>query len=157
MEFIFKKDWSLKPLKLISAFTMIIAIKMVFIKSIYYYKCTNFADLISTSSIYIWTSILTYICKKKYCMQFLVFIIAYPFLWLFPFFPSQFFIGCQMELIFVYLHWLSQKSGSSKLSFGTILAIKNDWQSKKSYHHLCDMFMKMIKPWPYQKKWTEDL
>jgi KDO2-lipid IV(A) lauroyltransferase len=52
-------------------------------------------------------------------MQFLVFIIAYPFFGLFPFFPFAFWLSDGVYFLVYYIIGYRKKSGKSKLSFGT--------------------------------------
>jgi hypothetical protein len=85
-------------LKLIGAVTTIIAIKMIFIKSIVNYKCTNSQDPLvphqNISDIHFGLSLQ----EKVHAIS--RFHHSLPFSLDYLFFPFDFFIGCQMEFIF---------------------------------------------------------
>jgi KDO2-lipid IV(A) lauroyltransferase len=78
-------------------------------------------------------------------MQFLVLLSLTLFFGLFPFFPFAFFIGCQMAFISsIILSAIGKKVVKQALALH--LSDKERVViEKKSYRHLCDMFMEMIK------------
>ena len=82
-------------------------------------------------------------------MQFLIFIIAYPFLWIISILPFRIFYLLSDALYFLVYYIIGYRKKTVRenlalalphLSVAERLAIE-----KKSYHHLCDMFMEMSK------------
>jgi Kdo2-lipid IVA lauroyltransferase/acyltransferase len=82
-------------------------------------------------------------------MQFLVFILVYPFLWMISILPFRIlylFSDCVYILIY-YVFGYRKKTVKDNLT----LCFPNKTESelkiitKKFYHHLCDMFLEMIK------------
>jgi hypothetical protein len=99
----------IKTFKANSAFTMIIAIKMVFIKSIYCeLQGTNSQNRLVPHQ-FIWTFIFA-LSAKKVRMQFLV-LLSYLFFGLFPFFLSIFLLVVRWRLFSSLLYYGIAKSG----------------------------------------------
>nr|WP_315141124.1 lysophospholipid acyltransferase family protein [uncultured Flavobacterium sp.] len=82
-------------------------------------------------------------------MQFLVFIIAFPFLWIISILPFRLFYWFSdfVYLILYYIIGYRKKTVRENLAlaFPNLSAKKRLVIEKKSYHHLCDMFLEMIK------------
>ncbi len=82
-------------------------------------------------------------------MQFLVYIIAYPFLWLISILPFRVFY-CLSDFVYLIVYYII---GYRKKVVRDNLALALPYLSvnerlkieKKSYKHLCDMFLEMIK------------
>ena len=82
-------------------------------------------------------------------MQFLIFIIAYPFLWIISILPFRIFYWLSDVVYFIVYYIIGYRKKVVRenlalalphLSIAERLVIE-----KKSYHHLCDMFMEMSK------------
>ncbi|SIS70385.1 KDO2-lipid IV(A) lauroyltransferase [Zobellia uliginosa] len=82
-------------------------------------------------------------------MQLLVFILAYPLLWLISILPYRLFYGFSDFVFFLVYHVVGYRKDvvktNLKLAFPDkteeeILAIR-----KKFYHHMCDAFLEMVK------------
>lgn len=82
-------------------------------------------------------------------MQFLVFIIAFPFLWIISILPFRLFYWFSdfVYLILYYIIGYRKKTVRENLAlaFPNLSAKERLVIEKKSYHHLCDMFLEMIK------------
>lgn len=82
-------------------------------------------------------------------MQFLVFIIAFPFLWIISILPFRLFYWFSdfVYLILYYVIGYRKKTVRENLAlaFPNLSAKERLVIEKKSYHHLCDMFLEMIK------------
>ena len=82
-------------------------------------------------------------------MQFLVFIIAFPFLWIISILPFRLFYWFSdfVYLIVYYIIGYRKKTVryNLALAFPNLSAKEHLVIEKKSYHHLCDMFLEMIK------------
>ena len=82
-------------------------------------------------------------------MQFLVFIIAFPFLWIISILPFRLFYWFSdfVYLIVYYIIGYRKKTVryNLALAFPNLSAKERLVIEKKSYHHLCDMFLEMIK------------
>lgn len=82
-------------------------------------------------------------------MQFLVFIIAFPFLWIISILPFRLFYWFSdfVYLIIYYIIGYRKKTVryNLALAFPNLSAKERLVIEKKSYHHLCDMFLEMIK------------
>lgn len=82
-------------------------------------------------------------------MQFLVFIIAFPFLWIISVLPFRLFYWFSdfVYLILYYIIGYRKKTVryNLALAFPNLSAKERLVIEKKSYHHLCDMFLEMIK------------
>ncbi len=93
-------------------------------------------------------SFLIYICKKKY-MQFLVYIIAYPFLWLISILPFRIFYCFSDVVYFIIYRIVGYRKKVVCANLALALPHLNDAErkeiEKKFYKHMCDMFLEMIK------------
>jgi lauroyl/myristoyl acyltransferase len=82
-------------------------------------------------------------------MQFLVFIIAFPLLWIISILPFPvFYIFSDFVYLIVYYVVRYRKKTvryNLALAFPNLSAKERLIIEKKSYHHLCDMFLEMIK------------
>lgn len=82
-------------------------------------------------------------------MQLLVFIIAYPFLWIVSIlpFPIFYFLSDCVYLLVYHVIGYRKKVVRANLALALPhLTAKERLQiEKKSYHHLCDMFLEMVK------------
>jgi KDO2-lipid IV(A) lauroyltransferase len=82
-------------------------------------------------------------------MQFLVFIIAFPFLWIISILPFRLFYWFSdfVYLILYYIIGYRKKTVRENLAlaFPNLSAKERLVIEKKSYHHLCDIFLEMIK------------
>jgi lauroyl/myristoyl acyltransferase len=82
-------------------------------------------------------------------MQFLVFIIAFPLLWIISILPFPvFYIFSDFVYLIVYYVVRYRKKTvryNLALAFPNLSAKERLVIEKKSYHHLCDMFLEMIK------------
>ena len=82
-------------------------------------------------------------------MQFLVFILTFPFLWIISILPFRIFYWLS-DCIYVLVYYIvgyRKKTVRENLSFALPhLSDKERLEiEKKSYHHLCDMFLQMVK------------
>lgn len=82
-------------------------------------------------------------------MQLLVFIIAYPFLWLISILPFRVFYWLSDVLYFLVYYIIGYRKKVVRANLAMALPHLNDEElreiEKKSYHHLCDMFLEMTK------------
>ena len=82
-------------------------------------------------------------------MQFLIFILAYPFLWIISILPFSIFYLLSDIVYFIVYYIIGYRKKTVKANLALALPHLNDKErlviEKKSYHHLCDMFMEMIK------------
>lgn len=94
-------------------------------------------------------SFLTYICKKNYRMQFLVFIIAFPLLWLISILPFRLFYFLSDILYVIVYYIVGYRKKTVRENLAMALPHLSDAErkiiEKKSYQHLCDMFLEMVK------------
>ena len=92
---------------------------------------------------------MAYICKKNNGMQFLVFILAFPFLWIISILPFRIFYWFSDFIYLIVYHIIGYRKKTVKENLALALPHLNDKErltiEKKSYHHLCDMFLEMIK------------
>lgn len=82
-------------------------------------------------------------------MQFLVFIIAFPFLWIISILPFRLFYWFS-DFVYLILYYIIRYRKKTvrynlALAFPNLSAKERLVIEKKSYHHLCDMFLEMIK------------
>lgn len=93
-------------------------------------------------------SFLFYICKKNY-MQFLVYILAYPLLWLISILPFRIFYWLSDFVYFIIYHVIGYRRKVVKENLAMTLPHLNDAERKKIerkfYQHMCDMFLETIK------------
>jgi lauroyl/myristoyl acyltransferase len=82
-------------------------------------------------------------------MQFLIFIIAYPFLWMISILPFRIFYWLSDFVYFIVYYIIGYRKKTVRANLALALPHLNDEErlviEKKSYQHLCDMFMEMIK------------
>lgn len=82
-------------------------------------------------------------------MQFLIFIIAYPFLWIVSILPFRIFYLLSDAIYFLVYYIIGYRKKTVKANLAMALPhLSNEERlviEKKSYQHLCDMFMEMIK------------
>jgi len=82
-------------------------------------------------------------------MQFLVFIIAYPFLWVISILPFRIFYWLADAVYFLIYYIIGYRKKVVRANIALALPHLSEKErlviEKKSYHHLCDMFMEMIK------------
>lgn len=94
-------------------------------------------------------SFLTYICMKNYRMQFLVFIIAFPLLWLISILPFRLFYFLSDILYVIVYYIVGYRKKTVRENLAMALPHLSDAErkiiEKKSYQHLCDMFLEMVK------------
>jgi KDO2-lipid IV(A) lauroyltransferase len=82
-------------------------------------------------------------------MQFLVFIIAYPLLWLISILPFPLFYWFSDFIYFIVYYIIGYRKKTVKENLALAFPNLSDQDrleiEKKSYRHLCDMFLEMIK------------
>lgn len=82
-------------------------------------------------------------------MQFLVFIIAYPFLWIISILPFRVFYWLSDVVYFIVYYIIGYRKKTVRENLALALPHLSPEErlviEKKSYQHLCDMFMEMIK------------
>ncbi|MCL6462340.1 KDO2-lipid IV(A) lauroyltransferase [Flavobacterium micromati] len=82
-------------------------------------------------------------------MQFLIFIIAFPFLWLISILPFPIFYWFSDFIYFIVYYIIGYRKKTVKENLALAFPHLSDKErleiEKKSYHHLCDMFLEMIK------------
>jgi KDO2-lipid IV(A) lauroyltransferase len=82
-------------------------------------------------------------------MQFLIFIIAYPFLWIVSILPFRIFYWLSDVVYFLVYYLIGYRKKTVRANLAMALPhLSNEERlviEKKSYQHLCDMFMEMIK------------
>jgi lauroyl/myristoyl acyltransferase len=82
-------------------------------------------------------------------MQFLVFIITFPFLWIISILPFRIFYWFSDFIYLIVYYIIGYRKKTVKYNLALALPHLSDKErlviEKKSYHHLCDMFLEMIK------------
>ena len=82
-------------------------------------------------------------------MQFLVFIITFPFLWIISILPFRIFYWFSDFIYVIVYYIIGYRKKTVKENLAMALPHLSDKErlviEKKSYHHLCDMFLEMIK------------
>ncbi|MDI6033504.1 lysophospholipid acyltransferase family protein [Flavobacterium sp. LB2P84] len=82
-------------------------------------------------------------------MQFLVFILTFPFLWIISILPFRIFYWFSDFIYLVVYYIIGYRKKTVKENLALALPHLSDKErlviEKKSYHHLCDMFLEMIK------------
>jgi lauroyl/myristoyl acyltransferase len=82
-------------------------------------------------------------------MQFLIFIIAYPFLWMISILPFRLFYLLSDIVYLIVYYIIGYRKKTVRANLALALPHLSDEErlviEKKSYQHLCDMFMEMIK------------
>lgn len=82
-------------------------------------------------------------------MQFIVFILIFPFLWIISILPFQ-ILYCLSDCIYLLVYYIIRYRKKTvrqnlALTFPNLSAKERLIIEKKSFHHLCDMFLEMIK------------
>ena len=82
-------------------------------------------------------------------MQFLIFIVTFPFLWIVSILPFRIFYWFSDFIYLIVYHIIGYRKKIVKENLALALPHLSDKErliiEKKSYHHLCDMFLEMIK------------
>ena len=82
-------------------------------------------------------------------MQFLIFIIAYPLLWLLSILPFRIFYLLSDAIYFLIYYVIGYRKKTVRENLAMALTNLSDAErlviEKKSYRHMCDMFMEMVK------------
>ncbi|SDX45347.1 lysophospholipid acyltransferase family protein [Flavobacterium degerlachei] len=82
-------------------------------------------------------------------MQFLIFIIAYPFLWIISILPFRIFYLLSDAVYFLVYYVIGYRKKTVRANIALALPYLSQEErlsiEKKSYRHLCDMFMEMTK------------
>ena len=82
-------------------------------------------------------------------MQFLVYILAYPFLWLISILPFRIFYWLSDFVYFLVYHVVGYRRKTVRENLALTLPHLSDTErkeiEKKFYQHMCDMFLEMIK------------
>lgn len=82
-------------------------------------------------------------------MQFLVYIIAYPFLWFISILPFPIFYALSDCIYFLVYYIIGYRKKTVRYNLALTLPHLTDKErlviEKKSYHHMCDMFLEMVK------------
>ncbi|MCW2118358.1 lysophospholipid acyltransferase family protein [Flavobacterium sp. 7A] len=89
-------------------------------------------------------------------MQFLVYIIAYPFLWFISILPFR-ILYLFSDFIYIIVYYLiGYRKDTVRYNLKLTLPNLSDKErlliEKKSYHHMCDMFLEMIKTMTISEK-----
>jgi KDO2-lipid IV(A) lauroyltransferase len=82
-------------------------------------------------------------------MQFLVYILAYPFLWLISILPFRIFYWLSDFVYFLVYHVIGYRRKTVRENLALTLPHLSDSErkeiEKKFYQHMCDMFLEMVK------------
>lgn len=82
-------------------------------------------------------------------MQFIIFVLAYPFLWLVSILPFRIFYFLSDFIYFLVYHIIGYRKKVVRANLALAFPNLNKEQrlqiEKKSYQHMCDMFLEMIK------------
>ena len=82
-------------------------------------------------------------------MQLLIFILTFPFLWIISILPFRFFYLFSDLIYLIVYHIIGYRKKTVKYNLALALPHLSSEErlviEKKSYHHLCDMFLEMIK------------
>ncbi|NRS90448.1 KDO2-lipid IV(A) lauroyltransferase [Flavobacterium sp. 7E] len=82
-------------------------------------------------------------------MQFLVYIVAYPLLWLVSILPFPIFYALSDAIYVLVYHIIGYRKKTVRANLALALPNLSDRErliiEKKFYHHLCDMFLEMTK------------
>ncbi|MDI6050324.1 lysophospholipid acyltransferase family protein [Flavobacterium sp. XS2P24] len=82
-------------------------------------------------------------------MQFLIFILTFPFLWIISILPFRIFYWFSDFIYLIVYYIIGYRKKTVKENLALALPHLSDKErlviEKKSYHHLCDMFLEMIK------------
>ena len=82
-------------------------------------------------------------------MQLLIFILTFPFLWIISILPFRFFYWFSDFIYLIVYHIIGYHKKTVKYNLALALPHLSSEErlviEKKSYHHLCDMFLEMIK------------
>jgi len=82
-------------------------------------------------------------------MQLLIFILTFPFLWIISILPFRFFYWFSDFIYLIVYHIIGYRKKTVKENLALALPHLSSEErlviEKKTYHHLCDMFLEMIK------------
>jgi lauroyl/myristoyl acyltransferase len=82
-------------------------------------------------------------------MQFLVFILAFPFIWIISILPFRIFYWFSDFIYLIVYHIIGYRKKTVRENLALALPHLSEAErliiEKKSYHHLCDMFLEMTK------------
>jgi lauroyl/myristoyl acyltransferase len=82
-------------------------------------------------------------------MQFLVFILAFPFIWIISILPFRIFYAFSDFIYLIVYHLIGYRKKTVRENLALALPHLSEAErlviEKKSYKHLCDMFLEMIK------------
>ena len=105
--------------------------------------------VIHTLSKFIVSIFLDYICNKSNGMQFLIFILTFPFLWVVSILPFRIFYWFSDFIYIIVYYIIGYRKKIVKANLVLALPDLSEKErliiEKKSYHHMCDMFLEMIK------------
>ena len=97
-------------------------------------------------------SLISHFCRifaKKTFMQFLVYILAYPLLWLISILPFPIFYLFSDFVYFLIYRVIGYRKKVVRENLALTLPHLSDAErkiiEKKFYHHMCDMFLEMVK------------
>lgn len=91
----------------------------------------------------------SYICEYFFCMQLLVFLIAYPLLWLISILPNRLFYLFSDFIFFWIYHVIGYRKKIVRENLRLVFPEKSEDEinriRKGFFKHMCDMFLEMIK------------
>lgn len=92
---------------------------------------------------------MNYICQNIYLMRFLVYLLVYPFLWCISMLPFR-LLYLFSDFIYLLVYYIiGYRKKTVRENIALALPHLSDAErlvvEKKSYRHLCDMFLEMIK------------
>jgi KDO2-lipid IV(A) lauroyltransferase len=89
-------------------------------------------------------------------MQYLVYLLLYPFLWIVSTLPFPLLYALSDVIYFIVYHLIGYRKTTVRSNIAMALPQLSDKErlviEKKSYHHLCDMFLEMAKTMTISKK-----
>lgn len=89
-------------------------------------------------------------------MQYLVYLLLYPFLWIVSILPFPLLYALSDVIYFIVYHLIGYRKTTVRSNIAMALPQLSDKErlviEKKSYHHLCDMFLEMAKTMTISKK-----
>ncbi len=89
-------------------------------------------------------------------MQYLVYLLLYPFLWLVSILPFPLLYALSDVIYFIVYHLIGYRKKTVRSNIAMALPHLSDKErliiEKKSFHHLCDMFLEMAKTMTISKK-----
>tara|TARA_R110002049_G_scaffold54988_2_gene152776 strand:+ start:813 stop:1769 length:957 start_codon:yes stop_codon:yes gene_type:complete len=91
----------------------------------------------------------SYICPNYICMQFLVYILVYPLLWLISILPFRLFYFFSDFVFIILYHVVGYRKKVVNENITRAFPNKSKEEiakiQKDFYHHMCDMFLEMVK------------